>query len=62
MNTRALACGREVCAVGQEGSLADWKTRVDFCMKCGTVCEHFRQYMSNMLHEQERIDAARGKK
>lgn len=46
MNRRALGCGREVVAMGEEGSLADTKERLRACFGCVdcSLCAHAQAY------------------
>jgi len=51
-NKRDLGCGREVVAIGQEGSVKDLETKLNSCFLCSdfVACDH-------MIHHAQRLAA-----
>lgn len=52
-NKRQLNCnikGKEVLAIGQEGSFKDLQTKIEFCFQCteSLGCSHFQGYLKDL--------------
>jgi hypothetical protein len=57
MNKRLLHCNKEVLAVGQAGSIADYKNKLERCFICKEFpfCTGAKQYLQGIIKQQENI-------
>jgi hypothetical protein len=59
MKTRQLFCGKDIIAIGQEGSFADYRERVQTCFKCSEsiFCKGFCGYLAELEKQNQNINA-----
>ena len=57
MNKRLLHCNKEVLSIGQEGSIADYRTKLEYCFICKELpfCIGANQYLQGIIKQQENI-------
>jgi len=56
-NQRVLECGKEVLAIGQDGSLADLESKINVCFNCSQYigCKHSVNMTKVLLATQENL-------
>lgn len=59
MNSRILTCGIIIPAIGQEGSIADYKTKLEKCFICSTfiTCKASQEYLTGIIKQQDSLIA-----
>jgi hypothetical protein len=50
-NKRSLSCGKEVFAIGQEGSIKDLENKLSLCFNCenSVSCKGFIHYSKSLV-------------
>lgn len=62
-NKRLLACGKEILAIGQEGSFADAQNKIEKCFSCDNNlgCFQFIAELKNLVTIQDNFIYLRDK-
>jgi hypothetical protein len=58
MNKRKLGCyNKEVFAIGQEGSIADYKNKLLTCFECKDfiLCKGSQDYLKGIINQQDNL-------
>jgi len=59
MNVRMLSCEKQkkVLAIGQEGSISDYKERLQACFQCYhfITCKNSQEYLNGIINQQNNI-------
>ena len=55
MNKRKLYCKKDIIAIGQEGSISDYKNKLETCFNCYDFifCEGSKAYLEGILKQKE---------
>jgi hypothetical protein len=59
MNNRVLTCGIIIRAIGQEGSISDYKAKLEKCFICSTfiTCKASQEYLRGIIKQQDDLIA-----
>lgn len=57
MNKRKLNCNKEVYAIGQENSIADYKNKLNTCFQCYNfiTCKDSQAYLQGIINQQDNL-------